>query len=61
MSNFMIDLSDEEIKYVYLAIANTIRNNTNEEAVEKFRDIMDKLEPYVSDSTKMTATIMQAI
>ena len=59
MSSFLIDMSDDEITHVYLAVCNAIKNNTNVAAVERFADILNKLDPYVSDVTKMTGDIMR--
>ena len=59
MSSFLIELTDNEIMHTYLALQRAINGNTNMEAVNVFQTIKRKLEPYVDDSTKLTATIMQ--
>ena len=59
MSSFMIELTDEEITHVYLAVCNSIKNNTNTEAVTIFEGILNKLDAFASDVTKMTGSIMR--
>ena len=61
MSNFLIDLTDEEITHVYLAVCRAIKNNDNKEVVASFENILNKLSTYVDGSTIIAGSIMKQI
>lgn len=59
MSEFLINLTEEEIDHVYLATQKCIKGNENRDAVKVFEGIQKKLDPYASDSTLTAIAIMK--
>ena len=61
MSSFMIELTDEEILHISLAVARAIKGNSNKDAVETFENILSKLNPYLGDASKMSVNMAKFI
>lgn len=61
MSSFYLEFTDEEIKHICLAMISVCENNTNEEAVAVFKNIMDKAERHLLSEDKEIMRIMKMI
>ena len=61
MSGFYLEFTDEELKHICLAMISVCENNTNEEAVAVFKNIMDKAERHLSSEDKKVMSIIKRI
>lgn len=61
MSSFYLEFTDEEIKHICLAMISVCEDNTNEEAVAVFKNIMNKAERHLLSEDKEIMRIMKMI
>lgn len=61
MSSFVIELKEEEIDNICLALAHATRGNQNPEAVKQFDELIEKLLPYASSITSTSVKILKMI
>lgn len=61
MSSFYLEFNDEELKHICLAMISVCEDNTNEEAVAVFKNIMNKAEQYLSGEDKEIMRLMKMI